>query len=299
MTIWELYEHMRTILEQSGISEAAPLEARELTAFATGTDRRNTRDWKTVDVTGEQRRTAGEMMVQRLKGRPVAYILGEWDFYGYTFKVTPDVLIPRSDTEVLCDAAIQHAKRLKQPHILDLCCGSGCIGIAIANEVPQASVVGMDISEEALAVTRENAERYHLNKPRYDAKWANARQSGSVVGLYDMIVSNPPYITAQEMDELDPGVKHFEPSLALFGGEDGLDFYRSIAVLCKRYMHHLRPGGRVLVECGWKQASMVMSLFQMAGLERIETIKDFSGIDRVVSAYSPLESYKEELEHGQ
>lgn len=299
MSVWELYEQIRRILEEKGVAESAQLEARELAAKATDSDRHNTVHWKETQVTPQQRRLAGELMVQRLKGKPVAYILGEWDFYGYTFRVTPDVLIPRSDTEVLCDAAVQYARTLEKPNILDLCCGSGCIGIAIANEVPNATVVGMDISDDALEVANSNAMIHSLEKPRYQTKWANVRQSGSVVGYYDIIVSNPPYITAREMDELDPGVKNYEPRLALYGGQDGLEFYRAIAVLCKRYMHHLKPGGRVLVECGWRQAAMVMRLFQMAGLERVESIRDFSGIERVVSAYAPLESHKEVLDNGQ
>ncbi len=283
MTVWELCESMRSAMEEYGI-EAAQLESQELTAKATGTDRKDVLRWKTIAVTTEQRRIAGEMLIQRLRGKPVAYIIGEWDFYGYTFSVTPDVLIPRSDTEILCHAAVEEIRTRSTPDVLDLCCGSGCIGIAIAMEAPAASVTAVDISTAALEVARENARRYQLNEQRYNALWGDVYRMGSFPGQYDVLVCNPPYITAKEMRELDSSVLDYEPELALYGGEDGLDFYRIIA---RRSVVCMRPGACILVECGWKQAQEVIALFRSGGLERIESVKDWNGIDRVVRAYVP------------
>lgn len=286
MTAWNLYESIRGILQQNGI-ESAQLEAWEIAAKAAEVDRRNAAVWRQTEVTPSQRKNAGEMLIQRLRGKPVAYIIGEWDFYGYTFHVTNDVLIPRSDTECLCDAAIREAKKRENPKVLDLCCGSGCIGIALAKNVPQASVVGVDISAKALEVARENAERHGLDKARYMTQWGDVRRMHNISGVYDILVCNPPYITAEEMEQLDPGVKEFEPHLALFGGEDGLDFYR---ILSKRYAGKLNPGACILVECGWKQARDIMALFHLGGLVEIGMEKDLAGIQRVVHAYVPANS---------
>lgn len=286
MTAWNLYESIRGILEQNGI-ESAQLEAWEIAAKAAEVDRRNAAVWKQAEVTPAQRKCAGEMLIQRLRGKPVAYIIGEWDFYGYTFHVTNDVLIPRSDTECLCDAAIREAKKRKNPKVLDMCCGSGCIGIALAKNVPQASVTGVDISDKALEVAQENAEWHGLDKSRYETQWGDVRRMNTFSGIYDILVCNPPYIAAAEMKQLDPGVSDFEPHLALYGGTDGLDFYR---LLARRHPTRLNPGACVLVECGWKQARDVVSLFQIGGLVDIEIEKDLTGIQRVVRAYTPSNS---------
>lgn len=299
MSVWELYEHLRDILNQNGV-ESAQLEARELAANAAKVTTRDYTAWKQIEVTGSQKKTAGEMLVQRLRGKPVAYILGEWDFYGYTFRVTPDVLIPRSDTECLCDAAIRAARRLSKPKVLDMCCGSGCIGIALAKEVPDAEVTGMDISTKALEIARENAKRLGLDESRYHTMWGDVRRVGSFAGGYDILVCNPPYITASEMEQLDPGVKEYEPHLALYGGEDGLDFYRLIS---RRHLDRLNPGACVLVECGWKQARDVAALFTQGGLSDVTIEKDLTGIERIVRGNVPVSGLdsgsKEEANNGE
>ena len=295
MTAWELYESIRKILQDNGI-ESAQLEAWEITAKAAEVSRKNAAMWRSTEVTPLQRKTAGEMLIQRLRGKPVAYIIGEWSFYGYDFHVTSDVLIPRSDTECLCDAAIREAKQREHPQVLDLCCGSGCIGIVIAKEVPDAVVAGVDISEKALEIARENAARHRLEKGRYTARWGDVRRMSTIPGKYDILVCNPPYITAEEMKQLDPGVSEFEPHLALFGGEDGMDFYR---ILARRYASCLNPGACILVECGWRQARDVMALFHIGGLTDIEIEKDLTGIERVVRARVPLDSSSDkEHNHG-
>lgn len=264
--------------------ESADLEARELTAYVAGLDARRTADWRAQMLTAEQEAHVQALLARRLAGEPVAYLIGEWDFYGNTFAVTPDVLIPRADTEWLCDAAVHHAKNYTAPHILDLCCGSGCIGISLALAVLDARVTAADCSAAALAVTIRNADRYGLRPPRFEAMQADALQSGSIAGVFDLVVSNPPYITAEEMAQLDPSVDAYEPHLALFGGEDGLDFYRAMA---RQQAFCLAPGGQILVECGWKQGQQVAALFAASGWKNVEVRRDLAGIQRIVCAMSP------------
>ena len=176
-----------------------------------------------------------------LEGEPIAYILGQWEFYGLPMHVTPDVLIPRDDTCAVAELAIKKALFLDQdPRILDLCCGSGCIGLAIASRVKDAKVTLADLSMEALAIAKENTA---LNKLSGRVRCVRAdalKPAFPFLGKYDMIVSNPPYITGEEMKELPKSVVDYEPHMALYGGEDGLDFYRSIA---KNFAAALKPGG--------------------------------------------------------
>ncbi len=283
MSAWDCYCGVRRALTEMGV-EAAELEAREITACAAGLDARRISDWRARELSADAQARARQLTERRRQGEPLAYLLGEWDFYGNTFVVTPDVLIPRADTEWLCDAAVQRAGRLPAPRVLDLCCGSGCIGISLALAVPEACVTAVDCSERALDVTRRNAAKYCLAPPRFDAVQADALGTERISGVFDLVVSNPPYITAQEMRELDKSVDAYEPHLALFGGEDGLDFYRAMA---RRQTFVLRPGGQLLVECGWKQARQVAELFAAAGWTQIDMQKDLAGIPRIVCAGCP------------
>lgn len=212
MTALEAVRRMEQALRDSGVEESQ-LEARELAALAYGLDRRRMADWRGVCLTPEQEENGRALLQRRLDGEPLAYLLGEWDFYGLPFAVTPEVLIPRGDTEWLCDAAVQAAKDMEHPKVLDLCCGSGCIGIALAVSVPEAQVTAVDVSTGALAVTQSNARRYQLTPPRFQAVQADALTE-TIPGVFDLIVSNPPYVTAREMQELEPSVADYEPKLA-------------------------------------------------------------------------------------
>ena len=219
--------------------------------------------------------------VQRLlDGEPLAYVLGEWEFYGLPLRVTPDVLIPRDDTCAVAELAIRKALFLEQdPRILDLCCGSGCIGLAIASRVKDAKVTLADLSMEALAVAKENTGLNRLGG-RVRCVQADAMQKApAFLGKYDMIVSNPPYVTGAEMQTLPHSVKDFEPEMALYGGEDGLDFYRAI---CENWRGALRTGGRLYFEVGIGQADDVLRIMRAVGFGDIEVIPDLNGIPRVV-----------------
>ena len=217
-----------------------------------------------------------------LKGEPLAYVLGEWEFYGLPLVVNSDVLIPRDDTCAVAEMAIKKALFLDQdPRVLDLCCGSGCIGLAIASRVKDARVTLADLSRQALAVAKKNLQ---LNKfgGRVSCVQADATKPASAfLGKFDMIVSNPPYITGKEMEELPASVRDFEPQMALYGGEDGLDFYRSIA---KNFASALKPGGYLCFEFGMGQGDDVCRILTENGYTVLERTKDFNKIERAVLA---------------
>lgn len=215
-------------------------------------------------------------------GEPLAYILGEWEFYGLQLYVTPDVLIPRDDTCAVASLAIQNALFLsKDPRILDLCTGSGCIGLAIASRVRDARVTLADISKEALAVAKRNIQRNHLTG-RISCYQADALgEAPAFLGKFDMIVSNPPYITTEEMAQLPKEVAEFEPHLALHGGDDGLVFYRSIA---SHYKHALKPGGLLCFEFGMGQGDDVCAILEAEGYTILERTRDYNDRERACVA---------------
>lgn len=217
-----------------------------------------------------------------MDGEPAAYVLGEWDFHGMRLLVTPDVLIPRDDTCAVTDLAISHALFLGQaPRILDLCTGSGCIGLAVSKSVPDARVTLADISREALAVAKQNIvlqkASAHVSCVVSDA----LSEPKPFLGKFDMIISNPPYITGEEMKQLPDSVKDHEPHLALYGGEDGLDFYRAIAC---NYRLALKPGGYLCFEYGMGQGDEVCRILEENGYTVLERTRDYSQIERAVIA---------------
>ena len=224
-----------------------------------------------------------ENCLQRLLNQePMAYILGQWEFYGLPMHVSPSVLIPRDDTCAVAELAIRQALFLeKDPRILDLCCGSGCIGLAIASRVKDAKVTLADVSQDALSVAKENV---NLNKlsGRVRCIAADAlKPAFPFLGKFDMIVSNPPYITGADMLELPDSVKNYEPHLALYGGEDGLDFYRSIA---KNFAPALKPGGYLAFEFGEGQGDDVCAILRQNGYTILERTRDYNDRERAVLA---------------
>ena len=227
-----------------------------------------------------------ELLARRLRGEPLAYILGEWDFYGLTLNITPDVLIPRADTETLVEHALEYLqdKKLVKPgehaKILDLCCGSGCIGLALLHEFPDSICIFADISEPALQVTASNIKKLQLTTRSVVMKLDVLDPPPVGMHGFDLIVSNPPYITADELSSLDVSVSGFEPELALYGGSDGLNFYRSI---CVHYAKLLKPGGVLVFEVGYEQAQQVSNMMENNGLQDLQTVRDLAGYERVVS----------------
>ncbi len=224
-----------------------------------------------------------EAFVERyLQGEPMPYILGQWDFYDMTLTVTPDVLIPRDDTMVVTELAVKKALFLEQnPRILDLCTGSGCIGLAIAKRVKDAKVTLGDVSQAALRIARRNVQDQRLAARVKCLPIDVLKPAQEFLGVFDLIVSNPPYITTEEMEKLDPSVKNYEPHLALHGGEDGLDFYKAII---KNFSPALRPGGWLCFEFGMGQEDAVCKLLTKAGYEITELRRDTADITRAVLA---------------
>lgn len=278
ITVNDLYIDLRRKFRAADIA-MPELEARELTAFAACADKRQTHNWAYRYLDPETTARAHTLAERRVGGEPLAYILGEWDFYGHTFTVTPHVLIPRADTEPLCALAIEDAKTLENPRILDLCCGSGCIGLSLLCAVADARVAAVDISEDALIVARENARRLGVTARYFSARGDALNVPDTHLGKFDLLLCNPPYITQDEMAALDTDVADHEPHLALYGGEDGLDFYRNIARCWVSIMH---PGGRMYFECGHLQAADVADIFAKEGMQDIFMAEDLSGVQRIV-----------------
>lgn len=275
----DIYLSARNLLRQSGV-EAFSLEAKLLVAGAAGkTTAQLLRDMS-LYASNKIEDTATEYIARRLRGEPVAYITGSWEFYGLPIVTTPDVLIPRMDTEKLVDTAKELLTgRKMNARILDLCCGSGCITCAIGHEMPATRLVAIDISANALEVCRKNIAAQKLIS-RVICMQADALSSPPLgIGEFDMIVSNPPYIASEEIKTLDVSVKDFEPVWALDGGEDGLKFYKAII---KYWKSLLRQGGYLLFEVGEGQAQAVRDMLSAAGFGYTDTRKDTLGIDRVV-----------------
>ena len=226
-----------------------------------------------------------ELIQKRKEHVPLQYILGTQEFMGYTFKVTPDVLIPRADTEtVLEEVLLKVPQTLKNLKILDLCTGSGCIAISLALILKPEVCVGTDISEKALKIAKANGENL---APM--VKFIQSDLFENVTGSYDLIISNPPYITTEECGKLMPEVKDYEPMLALDGKEDGLYFYR---VITKQAQDHLVPGGWLLYEIGCSQGEDVAALLRKYKFEDIEIRQDLAGLDRVVLGRKKLQEDK-------
>ena len=275
----ELYLNARGLLRQRGV-EAYNLEARILVAKAAGKPVSELLRDLNLYATPAIEETMQGFLQRRLAGEPVAYITGTWEFYGLPMVVTPDVLIPRMDTEVLVDTAKELLVGKKMDaRILDLCTGSGCITCALGHELPATKLVAVDISASALEICRKNVALNRLSS-RVICIQADATVSPPLgIGQFDMIVSNPPYIESGEILSLDGSVRDYEPIWALNGGEDGLRFYKTII---KYWKSVLRPGGWLLFEVGEGQAETVKEMLLAGGFETAETRKDTLNIDRVV-----------------
>ena len=218
---------------------------------------------------------------QRAAGRPLQYILGEWEFYGLPFFVGEGVLIPREETTLLVDAAAEFCRGVPAPRILDLCAGSGAISVACAATIPGASVTACELSLQAMEYLRKNAER---NRAAVQIRRCDvlAPQPEDAFPQQDVILSNPPYIETAVLPGLQREVRR-EPEMALDGGADGLKFYRAILT---GWLRFLRPGGLLAVECGLGQAHIIEQMFRGCGL-RTSVRKDFAGIDRAVCGQRP------------
>ena len=276
MTIEQWLEGARIALEQSGSPDPAP-DAQWILLWAMDISRVQLRLRAAQPLLGDTLEKAEKALSERVKGRPLQHILGEAWFYGRKFRCDERALIPRQDTEILCETAINHILPGKRD-VLDLCTGSGIIGITIALERPMCAVTASDLSEQALSLARENADA--LGADVCFAKGDLYEAVGEA--KFDAILSNPPYLTGAEMTQLQAEVRS-DPEMALFGGEDGLEFYRRIAIGAAE---HLKPHGCIVLEIGSTQAQAVLKLLNehlpvvSSGVE-----KDLQGLDRAVWAH--------------
>lgn len=219
-------------------------------------------------------------VTRRSHGEPVAYVLGEKEFWSLPLEVTPEVLIPRPETELVVELALTHLARDQEMRVLDLAAGSGAIALALARELPRITVVGTDISAAAIAVARRNAQRLGLANARFmTGNWFKPVAEER----FDLIASNPPYI-AESDDRVEPAVRRYEPHGALFGGTDGLEALRMITGTAGS---HLSPGGWLVVEHGDRQGLAVRELLDGAGFADVATHQDLAGLDRCTEGRWP------------
>lgn len=274
-----LFLDTRARLKKAGI-EAAQLEARELVCYAADKSREQMYRDMSLYVSAELEKRVDDLVRRRLAGEPVAYIIGEWEFYGLPLDINQEVLIPRTDTELLAERGIARAREAGEgARVLDLCAGSGCVGLAVAANVPNCRVVLGELSEGALRTCKQNVRRNQLNARVTCLSVDALEPPSSALWDFDVIVCNPPYIPTADIDGLDASVKDYEPHMALDGGEDGLDFYRAIAA---KWKSALRLGGALLFEVGIGQAPQVEDILAQNGYENIQTAQDTQGIWRVV-----------------
>ena len=266
-------------LERAGIAEAK-LDARLLLEYACGTDHSTLFAHPDREVTAKEQEAYEELLGRREKREPVAYILGTWDFMGLSFKVCKDVLIPEQDSELLVEEAMRFCE--DGMRVLDLCTGSGCIGLSVLNYTNYTNLVATDISPAALSVAKENAQQLGFSDRAEFIETDLFPEIPEKDKRFDLIVSNPPYIASSVIETLAPEVKDYEPRLALDGDEDGLTFYKRIVDNAGDYLY---SSGYLIMEIGYDQAEAVKALMEANGkYHDIEVIKDYGGNDRVIRA---------------
>ena len=278
ITYNDLYLEIRRQLRAADSGDPT-LESRELVAFACGKTKEELLRDSRLYVTPEVEARVRALVQRHLDGEPTAYLIGEWEFYGLPLDISRDVLIPRPDTEVLADLAIDFVKTQGECRVLDLCAGSGCVGLAVASQCPGCRVVLGELSEGALRICRQNIRRNGLSGRVVPMQMDALAPPPAQLGEFRCLVSNPPYIPAGDIPGLDPSVRDFEPHMALDGGEDGLDFYRNLA---GEWKNALSVGGKIFLEVGIGQADDVLRLLRTQGFGDLEITKDLNGIPRVV-----------------
>ncbi|HKR90096.1 MAG TPA: peptide chain release factor N(5)-glutamine methyltransferase [Phenylobacterium sp.] len=277
LNLVQAWKQAREKLEAAGIAGPV-IDARLLVEAAAGATRADIVTDPYRPLTPEQAATLGDYLARRARREPVSHILGRKGFWKIMLQVTPDVLTPRPDTETVVEYVLRDFPQTASWTVLDLGVGSGAILLSILAERPAAKGLGVDLSEEALAVARENAANLGLagRTALLRGDWTFGLEGES----FDLVVSNPPYIASHVIAELEPEVRDHEPRLALEGGADGLDHYRTLA---PEILRVLKPGGRFAVEIGYDQKQPVEALFRAAGAEGVVTVRDLGDRDRVVA----------------
>lgn len=282
MTIADATKYIKKHLDDAGISESNN-ETRIILTELAGFDRTALLSHPDIIIDDEVWKKIEDCVNRRVKREPLQYIIGSWNFMGLQFDVKPNVLIPRPDTEILVETALENLH--DGMRILDLCTGTGCIIISLLHYSNDCTGTAVDISTDALKLARQNAYKILVGKDSLDNKSEECIEIiGSdlyeeVSGTYDIIVSNPPYINSSVIDTLETEVKDFEPHLALDGGEDGLDLIRRIIDGSDKYLNR---GGHLIMEIGYDQGDRVCKLMEEAGFIDVLCVKDYAGLDRVV-----------------
>jgi release factor glutamine methyltransferase len=277
LTLVQAWNGARARLEGAGV-DSPVIDARLLLEAAAGASRTDIIMEPRRPITPEQAATLNDYVERRARREPVSRILGRKGFWKIALSVTPDVLTPRPDTEVIVDLALKAFPEERAFNMADLGVGSGAILLSVLAERPAARGLGTDVSLEALAVARENAANLDLNERAalLRTSWADGLEDGG----FDLVVSNPPYIRSAEIETLEPEVRDHEPRLALDGGPDGLEAYR---LLAPEVMRLLKPGGLFAVEIGHDQGREVRALFEEAGGWGVHVVKDLSDRERVIA----------------
>ncbi len=279
MTVGGAWRGVRDLFRRAGI-DTAELDARIFAEVAFGMDRLTLVNRERDSATQQQLKALEQLAQRRLKGEPVARIIGERGFWGLAFKLNDATLVPRPETEMLVQRGLEIVGQLEHPKVLDLGTGTGCIPIALLTELSGLSAVAVDISKEALDMARFNAGR-HVVFDRFETRqgsWFDPIEPGE---RFDLIVSNPPYIESAAIETLMVEVRDHDPRLALDGGPDGLRPYRAIA---RDAAAHLTPEGVVLLEIGTGQGAAVTDIFAESGFNRVAVERDLSGHERMVVA---------------
>ena len=267
--------------EQGGVEDAA-LNARELLGAALGCDCRGFEFKKAIENEAQSgvQTEFERLCARRLAGEPLQYLVGEWEFYGLPFKVGEGVLIPRQDTETLVDVVLKKAPKDRALTVIDLCSGSGCIAVALEKKLNCERVLGVELSDAALEYLKQNIALNDSKAEAVKGDVTNAK-TAEKLPLADIITANPPYLTGEDMKVLQREVT-FEPQSALFGGEDGLDFYRQILI---NFKSRLKQGGFLAFEIGIGQEDEVMTMMIRHGFENVRAYKDACGVFRCIAGY--------------
>lgn len=276
MTVRDYYINAKNLLQKSGIEDFS-YDARLILENVLSIGHNEWLISLNKNIPSEKLALLYEKLEKRQNRYPLQYILGEWSFYKYSFKVGEGVLIPRSDTEILVEKCCEYLKTVKQPKVLDLCAGSGCIGISIAKDFPQSAVFAVEKFDSALEYLNRNIE--HNNATNVTVIKGDVLAGDGKDGVYNLIVSNPPYIPPCEMEIISPETR-FEPKTALLGGQDGMLFYKAIV---KEYKNSLTKGGMLAFEVGINEDRKVAEILKTADFKNITVTKDFNGINRVVT----------------
>jgi release factor glutamine methyltransferase len=275
----ELLHEAKLRLRAAGWPDAEQA-ARELLSSASGKSPASLLADRELYASEAAGKKLGELTARMEQGEPLAYVLGQWDFYGLTLKVTPDVLVPRDDSVAVADLAVEALRRMEPGRrVLDLGTGSGCLGLAVAHSVDSAHVTLADVSPEALKIARQNAALLHLQARALPMQLDMLLPPPAYLGKFGLIISNPPYVTGAEMQTLEPSVRNYEPRLALDGGAGGLKFYRAIA---KNFTACLEKGGYLCLEFGLGQQTAVGEILRAAGYQELLFARDARGVVRCV-----------------